>query len=180
MKILGRKLAPLIATLPMLAPGACLMGPSLASSRTGCSGAGYHQFDFWLGQWDVFDVGGSTRVATATITSIQDGCGLREDYRGAEGGGGESLTMYDPGTQLWRQAWVSNRGQIVIIEGALQDGSITLSGPEYGGAPGRLVRGIWMRAEGGTVRETAERSSDSGRTWRPWFDIVFRPGAASR
>jgi hypothetical protein len=24
-------------------------------------------------------------------------------------------------------------------------------------------------------RETADRSTDGGKTWTPWFDIVFRP-----
>jgi len=37
-----------------------------------------------------------------------------------------------------------------------------------------LLRGIW-RPEGTGVRETAERSSDGGKTWRPLFDIWFRP-----
>jgi hypothetical protein len=158
--------------VPAIVSGQGAIG-STRSSPLGCAGEGFHQFDFWIGRWDVFDFGGSARVATATITSVEDGCGLKEQYRGAEGGGGESLTMYDAKTNLWRQAWVSNRGQIVIIEGGLHDGSIVLSGPEYGGAAGRWVRGSWTAA-GGTVRETAERSDDAGRTWRPWFDIVFR------
>jgi hypothetical protein len=168
------RVAPLILAVPALLSGSGVVSASAGSSPVGCSEKGFHQFDFWIGEWDVFDFGGSAPVATATITPVQDGCGLREQYRGAEGGGGESLTMYDPNTNLWRQAWVSNRGQIVIIEGGLHDGSITLSGPEYGGTAGRLVRGSWMPAEGGAVRETAERSEDAGHTWRPWFDIVFR------
>jgi hypothetical protein len=38
----------------------------------------------------------------------------------------------------------------------------------------RLIRGIWTRVTGG-VRETAETSSDDGKTWKLFFDIVFRP-----
>jgi hypothetical protein len=36
--------------------------------------------------------------------------------------------------------------------------------------------------EAGGVRETAERSSDGGKTWRPWFDLSFRrpPAKAGR
>jgi hypothetical protein len=37
----------------------------------------------------------------------------------------------------------------------------------------KLLRGTWKRVEGG-VRETAETSSDDGKTWKPLFDIVFR------
>ena len=38
---------------------------------------------------------------------------------------------------------------------------------------GRLVRGTW-KPENGGVRETAVTSTDGGRTWKPWFDLVFR------
>jgi hypothetical protein len=41
-----------------------------------------------------------------------------------------------------------------------------------------LVRGIWV-PQRGSVRETAERSKDGGRTWEPLFDIVFRKHKAA-
>jgi hypothetical protein len=37
----------------------------------------------------------------------------------------------------------------------------------------RQVRGIW-KPEGDGFRETAVTSSDGGKTWKPWFDLVFR------
>lgn len=141
-------------------------------AQRACIAPGYRQFDFWLGEWDVFDVSGSKPEATATITAVQNGCGLREEYRGLNGGGGESLSMYDPETDIWRQSWVSNRGQIVLIAGKRTRDSITLSGAEYGTHEGRMIRGTWSPTKGG-VRETAERSSDGGKSWEPWFDIVF-------
>jgi len=42
------------------------------------------------------------------------------------------------------------------------------------GKPGALVRAAWYR-RGGGVRETAERSLDGGKTWKPVFDILFKP-----
>jgi len=38
----------------------------------------------------------------------------------------------------------------------------------------RQVRGTWEPINGG-VREVAVRSTDGGKTWVPWFDIMFRP-----
>jgi hypothetical protein len=144
------------------------------AAPSACTGVGYRQFDFWLGEWDVFDVGSSNREATATITAVQGGCAVREEYQGLNGGGGESLSMYDPQTETWRQSWISNKGQIVLIAGKKIGDAITLTGAEYGTAQGRLIRGTWSPVSG-AVRETAERSSDGGRSWTPWFDIIFRP-----
>jgi hypothetical protein len=164
---------------------ACLIGATLSAgavnvatagdraSPSACTGVGYRQFDFWLGEWDVFDVGSSNREATAKITAVQRGCALREEYRGLNGGGGESLSMYDPKTDTWRQSWISNKGQIVLIAGKKTGDAITLTGTEYGTAEGRLIRGTWSLVHG-AVRETAERSTDGGKSWTPWFDIIFR------
>jgi hypothetical protein len=138
-----------------------------------CSAPEYHQFDFWVGEWDVFDEGGSTKEAHATVTRVQNGCGLREQYRGVDGSGGESLSMYDPATSEWQQAWVSDRGQIVFIQGKLEGNAMALSGTDHSVGAQLLVRGVWKPEREG-VRETAERSSDGGRTWTRWFDLSFR------
>jgi hypothetical protein len=144
-----------------------------------CSAPAYHQFDFWIGDWDVFEEGGSVEEAHATVTRVQDGCGLRELYDGADGSSGESLSMYDPAIAGWQQTWVSNHGQIVVIHGNLQGQSMVLSGTDHGPASQRLVRGVWKPEKNG-IRETAERSSDGGKTWTPWFDLSFRPHVSSR
>jgi ketosteroid isomerase-like protein len=42
----------------------------------------------------------------------------------------------------------------------------------------KQIRGTWKPSEGG-VRETAVSSTDAGKTWAPWFDLMFRPHVAS-
>jgi ketosteroid isomerase-like protein len=138
-----------------------------------CSVPAYRNFDFWLGEWDVFEVGGSTREARATVTRIQNDCGLREQYDGVDGSSGESMSMYDPSTAEWQQTWLSNRGQVVFIHGNLEGQAMILSGTDHRAGSQRLVRGVW-KPEGEGVRETAETSSDGGKTWTPWFDLSFR------
>lgn len=142
--------------------------------RFACSAPAYHQFDFWLGDWDVFEEGVSAKEAEATVTWIQDGCGIREQYKGLDGSSGESISTYDPVTHEWQQTWLSNRGQIVFIHGNLQGQAMMLSGTDHGPQGQRLVRGAWKPASDG-VRETADRSSNGGKTWTQWFDLSFRP-----
>jgi hypothetical protein len=33
---------------------------------------------------------------------------------------------------------------------------------------------MWKPVNGG-VRETAFSSTNGGKTWKPWFDLMFRP-----
>jgi len=150
---------------------------SIEDSRphSSCSAAEYRQFDFWLGDWDAFDIGGTTPVARVRVDGLLEGCVLRENYEGVDGHKGQSLSIYDSSRRVWHQSWVTNRGELLTIEGKFQGGEMVLSGADRTaeGKP-RLVRGIW-KAEGGGVRETAVTSTDGGKTWTPWFDLVFRP-----
>jgi ketosteroid isomerase-like protein len=140
-----------------------------------CAAPVYRQFDFWVGDWDVFDVGSSAKVAHAHVDLILEGCVLREDYQGVDGHKGQSFTIYDAARKVWHQSWVTNRGELLIIEGKFEDGEIILSGEDR--TKGVLVRGTW-KPENGNVREVAVTSADGGKTWKPWFDLMFRPAMA--
>jgi ketosteroid isomerase-like protein len=149
---------------------------SIAQSKP-CSSPEHHQLDFWIGDWDAFDFGGNDKTPSAhvRVDRILDGCVLREDYQDPNGMKGQSFTIYDAPRKLWHQSWVTNRGNLLVIEGKLEGDQIVLSGIDdsRGNA---LVRGVWKPVSGG-VRETAVTSSDNGKTWKPWFDIMFRPRA---
>ena len=142
---------------------------------TPCTAPEYRQLDFWIGDWDAFDIDNpTTKVARNQVDLILDGCVLRENYEGADGHHGQSFSIYDPSRKLWHQSWVTNRGELLIIEGKFEDGEMVLTGIDRQTAAQPLVRGIWKPVSGG-VRETAATSTDGGKTWKPWFDLIFRP-----
>jgi hypothetical protein len=139
-----------------------------------CSGPEYRQLDFWLGDWDTFEPDGSgPSQARNHVTSILGGCVVHERYEQTDGLTGESFSIYDASRKVWNQTWVTNRGTFLSIEGRLKDGALTLEGPMTD-KQGKLVtiRGVWKAQDGG-VRETATISKDGGKTWEPYFDILF-------
>jgi hypothetical protein len=143
-----------------------------------CAAPEHRQFDFWVGDWDVFErANAGQRVARAQVSLILDACVLLEEYSGADGHQGKSFSLYDRATHSWRQTWVTNRGEVLDIHGGLgPDGAMVLSGfdRDPAGAP-RAVRGRWELESGGGVREIAERQVAGAREWTPWFDLEFRP-----
>ena len=60
------------------------------------------------------------------------------------------------------------------IEGKLQVGEMVLSGVEPRSGRGNSCPQMWKPARRG-VRETAVTSTDGGKTWNPWFDLLLRP-----
>lgn len=150
-------------------------GPTAVISPL-CAAPEYREFDFWLGDWDAFDVDNpGVKIARTRVDRILDGCVLREVYEGADGHEGQSFSIYDMSRKVWHQSWVTNLGELLVIEGKIQAGEMVLTGVDHpGGVEERHVRGTWKRVGGG-VREIAIISTDGGKSWKPWFDLTFRP-----
>jgi len=159
-------------------PEADLRAKSRAAQRKEepCAKAEYHQFDFWIGDWDAFDADNlNLAVARTRVDRILDGCVLREDYQDIGGLKGQSFSLYDMSRGVWHQSWVTNRGRLLVIEGKLENGEMILSGEDRtADGKARRVRGVWKSTHD-SVRETAVTSIDGGKAWQPWFAIVFRP-----
>lgn len=143
-----------------------------------CSAPEYRQFDFWVGDWDTYDVDAPGKVvAHNRVNLILDRCVIHEVYDGFNGGRGESFSIYDSSLHRWHQSWVTNKGVFLLLDGSVENGAMVLQGIDRSQKTGpRLIRGIWKEVADG-VRETAEVSSDDGKSWQPLFDIVFRPHA---
>jgi hypothetical protein len=141
-----------------------------------CASPEYHQFDFFEGDWDTYDYGApDSIVARNTVTPMLGGCAVREVYVQRDGVRGESFSAYDASRHRWHQSWITNRGSMLLLDGQLDGGRMVLTATEYDAhSDSSLVRGVWI-PQRGSVRETATRSKDGGKTWEPLFDIVFRP-----
>jgi hypothetical protein len=140
-----------------------------------CQAPEFRRLDFWLGDWEAVDVEAPDVVAARVqVTRILGGCVVREVYAGVDGLHGESYTIYDATRKLWHQTWVTNRGQLLEIEGRFEGERLTLEGTQRSTTgPDVRVRALWLPEKDG-VRETAHTSSDGGATWKPLFDMRFK------
>ena len=141
-----------------------------------CATSEYRQFDFWIGDWDVFDTNRpTTPVAHVKVDRILDGCVVRENYQDTEGLNGQSFSIYDATRRVWHQTWMTSRVRLLTIEGGVQADQIVLTGSDKSpDGQDRLVRGIW-KPSGRNISEVAFTSTDRGKNWKLWFDLVFRP-----
>ncbi|MGC2198366.1 MAG: nuclear transport factor 2 family protein [Terriglobales bacterium] len=184
MKMILRSLSPhMVFAAVFFASLIGIAARSLAAESTkanACLATEYHQWDFWIGDWDVFDADSPAKaVARVHVDRILDGCVLREDYQDTEGHQGQSFSIYDAGKKMWHQSWVTNRGQLLLLDGGLQGGNMALSATETtADGEAKQIRGVWKPIEGG-VRETAVTSMEGSKTWTPWFDLLFRPHAST-
>lgn len=170
-----------VAALLMAAPSVAQTTPAKPAPAP-CDDALHHQFDFWVGKWDVRPNGKDQIVAHSLIEKLYSGCAIRENWMplGNPGGGGGSLSSYDTGTRGWRQAWVDSSGTRVDFSGGYANDAMVLTGLWRGIiGPGKdgLVRMTYSRQPGGKVRQLGEVSTDDGKSWSISFDFIYSPAA---
>jgi hypothetical protein len=182
------------SSIPFLLMAAAVCGAARSHAQTvvpaatpdvaapACAAPEFRQFDFWVGEWTV--VVRDTQVAGVNrITPILGGCALHEEWRGAQGGRGESFNIFDRATGKWHQTWISNNGVMLLLEGGMVDGRMVLAGkrpmPQKPGGI-RLDRISWAPLERGDVRQLWEVSDNEGVTWRTVFDGRYAKRPASQ
>ena len=139
-----------------------------------CAGTEHHQFDFWVGQWDVTTPDGKP-AGKNTIEPILGGCALRESWTGAGGGSGTSYNAWDRRRRVWHQTWVDAQGNLLQLEGLFKDGRMTLIGETVDSTGGKATqRIIWEQTAPNQVRQLWETSTDGGTTWTVSFDGRYR------
>ena len=141
-----------------------------------CEGEIYEAFDFWVGEWNVFGPDGE-KQAKSRIEKISAGCAIRETWMPLRGGGGGSITAYDPKTATWQQTWVGQVPGRVYFEGGPVDGKMILTG-YWGKTPdgdARMIRMTLGQLDDGAVRQHGQMSTDHGMTWADSFDLIYRP-----
>jgi hypothetical protein len=141
-----------------------------AAAPAACSAPEFHQFDFWIGEWDVLRPDGG-RAGASRVEPILGGCALRESWTGAKGTQGTSYNIYDGTRRRWHQTWVDDHGTLLVLEGAFTGGRMTLESVSTDSA-GRTQRQriTWQATGPGRVRQLWESSSDGGATWTVAFD----------
>ncbi|WED63902.1 hypothetical protein PXH66_16315 [Synoicihabitans lomoniglobus] len=137
-----------------------------------------HDFDFWLGSWEVVTPDGKL-VGHNHIEAILGGRVLRENYTTPGTYAGRSFNIYNAAAQRWEQYWVDVTGLALHLTGGLNPaGQMVLQGKRVTPAGTSIVDRItWTPQADGTVRQFWETSSDGGETWAPAFDGRYRPVA---
>jgi hypothetical protein len=134
-----------------------------------------HQFDFWIGEWDVVPTANpNVKAGFNSITRQSGGCVLLESWESQGPHSGVSLNYFDPVSGKWKQKWAGSGQDIVeFYDGEYKDGVMRFKfdnpGPNGVGA-GRLT---FTNMSDGKVRQHSEQTVDGGKTWQTVYDFTY-------
>lgn len=134
------------------------------------------QFDFWIGEWDVFDRANPGRlVGTSSVQLVLGDCVVFENWTSALGGSGKSFNVFKQDTGRWQQNWVDDKGGVIdFFDGRLQDGAMQFQAlTRNRDGSERRRRLTFFDLSPDQVRQYSEASTDGGKTWQVEYDFLY-------
>jgi len=139
------------------------------------------QFDFWLGDWDVYNRGTTTLVGKSKIENASGGCMVLENWTAIGGPmhNGKSMNFVDPESNKWIQAWVgssgiNNQNITRFYDGEYKDGAMRFVFDRVTKGQKIIGRFIFFNEGPNQVRQFNEQSMDGGKTWTTSYDFTYK------
>lgn len=135
------------------------------------------QFDFWVGEWNVYPTGTNTLAGHSLVQMVSGGCALLENWEATNGSStGKSLNFIDGATGKWKQTWIGNyaNGIQEFVNGQYADSAMRFTFTTTD-AQGHSLTGrfIFYNLGADKVRQFNETSADGGKTWVTAYDLTY-------
>ena len=154
---------------------------SITTAQRPCTGPEYRQFDFWIGEWEVFAKNGN-KAGDSKVTLILDSCVILEEWTSASivqgiRYAGKSFNTWNAVTKQWQQTWVDNAGSTTeYLKGKFEKNKLVfLTGPFRFKPDSTAIRRLTFYHLGeNRVRQLGEISKDEGKAWATEYDLEYR------
>jgi len=134
----------------------------------------YRQFDFWIGEWNVFDRSDNP-VGTSSIKLILKDCVIFENWTGGMGSEGKSFNKYNSELKQWEQYWVDQGTGRQFFTGHFSNAAMHFVSDSFTPQGQPMKRRLTFFDLGpDTVRQFAEDSTDGGKTYTTEYDFIYR------
>ena len=159
----------------------CFVSSISANAQLPCSDSLHRQFDFWLGEWEVYGLNGQ-KAGDSKISLILDSCIVLEEWTSANlfrglRYAGKSFNTYNRRTGQWQQTWVDNvGGSTEFLKGAFSEGKMVFQTHPYQHSRDTVAtrKLSFYSLNPDTVRQHGEISKDGGLSWKTEYDLQYR------
>jgi hypothetical protein len=153
----------------------------LPAQRVPCSSPPFRQFDFWIGEWDVFGINGN-KAGDSKISLILDSCIILEEWTSANAQqglryAGKSFNTWNGPVKQWQQTWVDNAGNTTAFtSGKYENKKIIFTTDPFPFRKDTIAirRLTFFDLGADKVRQLGEITKDKGNTWIIEYDLEYR------
>ena len=139
-----------------------------------CCSAEHDQFDFWIGDWEVFNSEG-LKIGENLVEKLEGNCLISENWTGEYGNTGKSFNYFQPEDATWNQLWISNTGNILKLKGHAQPDKMILISELQKNDKGNFFNQItWIKNSDGTVTQLWEILNSEKKSLRVAFKGIYK------
>lgn len=143
--------------------------------KCNCCKEEYKQFDFWLGEWEVYNLKGF-KVGENLIVSIQDHCLIQENWK-SDSLTGTSYNFFDSKDKTWNQIYIDNLGTVLQLKGTFQNNKIILRSDKIKSSKANFFyynQITWEKNNSGNVLQKWDIIDDSGKILQTAFEGIYK------
>ncbi|NER13168.1 hypothetical protein GWK08_06940 [Leptobacterium flavescens] len=134
-------------------------------------------FDFWVGEWDLSwtNAKGTTIKGNNSIVKILDGKVIQENFTDPSTGfKGTSISVFNPQTKQWHQAWADSQGGYIDLIGAMDGEKRIFKTKPVQQGDKKVVRRMVFKdiSENGFTWDW-ESTTDGGENWKLLWRIEY-------
>lgn len=136
----------------------------------------WRDFDFFVGEWAVFDPDSGQKYGDNNLTLSESGCLIMGRWINVNGGTGSSMNFYDPLQNKWRQLWQSAPA-FVDQSGSLDnEGRMQMDGRIFYHRSGisAQFRGTWTPINPDRFLQEFWQYDSASEQWNLWFRGEYR------
>lgn len=141
-----------------------------------CCTEAHQGFDFWVGDWVVFNDQGKI-VGNNSITKDKtySNCVVREVWTAKGLSRGTSYNYYDRTDKTWNQVWIDNSGFSLTLKGNRVGNSMIMKSEILTGEKGNYYNQItWQLNEDESVTQTWDLFSEDGKLLQQAFKGIYK------
>lgn len=144
-------------------------------TKVPCSSEAYRQFDFWVGNWNVYNPKGKL-IGTNKILKMPNACAIQENWESKTSPSkGTSYNFYNKTDKAWHQVWVDNSGFSLNLSGTYKDGKMTLKSSLVKGKKGDYYNRVtWSKNADGSVTQVWDLLDPSGKILQEVFRGIYK------
>ena len=146
-----------------------------AQNQKPCSSEQHKQFDFWEGNWKVYDIKGKL-IGTNKIVKMHNRCVMQENWESKTSSNkGTSYNYFDLTDKTWNQVWVDNSGYSLNLKGQYTDGSMVLKSKLVKAKKGNYYNRVtWTKKDDGSVTQVWDFINKEGKIIQEVFRGIYK------
>lgn len=140
-----------------------------------CSSTEYNQFNFWIGNWNVYD-SENKLIGQNNIKEMPNACTIQENWTSQNGKSlGTSYSYYNLADKKWHQLWIDNQGYVLETEGNFTENKMILKSKVIKNPKGDYINRItWTNNSDGTVTQIWDFVDTDGKLIRQAFKGIYK------